>query len=106
MIRDEGLDALDPAAAALVRSVMAEQARLTQELSRLASVVHNLSVQQQMPEVGTHRCPAWGCSRWVTPVDGRWPGHEIVAGPPGRRNGPFCRLSGQPVPMTAMAVTS
>ncbi len=100
MIRDEGLDTLDPAAAALVRSVMAEQSRLTQELSRLGAIVQALSGKQHlMPEVGTHKCPGWGCARWVTPVDGRWPGHEIAAGPSGRRNGPYCRLSGQPVPM-------
>ncbi len=102
---DDGLSGLDPQAAALVRSVMAEQSRLTQELIRLTAMVQSLSGKQLMPEVGTHKCPGWACSRWVTPVDGRWPGHEIAAGPPGRRNGPYCRLSGQPVAMIEMAGT-
>lgn len=94
LVRDESLLELPEASAAYIANLAEVQALHSQMLAGLASAIP--------ASEGTHKCPRFGCQRWLTPVDGRWPGHDMAAGPAGRRNGPFCPMSGQPVDQLAV----
>lgn len=103
MIRDAALQGMDPAAASLVQAMADEQKRMQQQLAALTGVVTALAEQKGLPAQGTHKCPRFGCQWSLTPQAGRWPKHEMAVGPSGRRNGPMCPMSGQPVEQMAVA---